>query len=141
MITDRFYNYDDALDGLRTQLTLAPEGKDRNLAFLVTDGGKPVEAYEPKLYAEAKTWLEDHAHIKNVSNRSTFLQEYFNVHFYYSESPSTSKVNLTVVMDSLTLGTAAGTLHIIQDHFVRLASAKGLTPGTAFIFAVEASLQ
>lgn len=141
MITDRFYNYDDALDGLLKHLALTPEGKDRNIAFLVTEGGKPVEAYNPKLHTEAKTWLEDHAHMKNVSNRSTFLQEYFNVHFYYSESPSTSKLNLTVVMDSLTLGTAAGTLHVIQDHFVRSASARGLTLGTVFIFAVEASLQ
>ena len=140
MITDRFYNYDDAIEGLLKHLTLTPKGEDRNLAFLVTEGSKPVGSYNPKLHTEAKTWLEDNAHLKNVSNRSTFLQAHFNVHFYPSESPSTSKLNLTVVMDSLTLGTAAGILHVIQDHFVRLASAKGFTPGKVFIFAVEASL-
>ena len=139
MLTEnRFYNYDDALAGIVDHLAKTPSGQIRNLSLLITDGAKPVASYDPEKQEFASAYLESISNLNNPDNRLIFTQEEFNFHAY--ESERLGLMHFTIVIDCLLTGTAAGMLHIIQDTISRLSNAKGLTVGTVYLFAVEASV-
>lgn len=138
MTENRFYNYDDALKGMVEHLTLVPTGEVRNLPMLVIYGGKPVESYRPNKFSDVYKFMEKYATVTEAERRLELVQGRFDMHFYPVERAG--DLHATVVIDSITRAGAASRFHLIQDTFVRLASARGLGAGKVFIFAVEVSV-
>ena len=134
---NRFYNYDDALAGIVAHLNMTLGTKTHNLALLVTDGGKEVNTYNPKLHSLAASFFEN-VGSRNGNKRQMMAQEAFGLHFYFEER--LGRMNATVVVDELLTGNAAGTFAVIRDVVSHMAEAKNFLVGTVFIFAVEASV-
>lgn len=137
MTENRFYNYDDAMDGIRKHLALVPDGTAYDLSLLITDGSKGAETLDAKLYADTATWLKNNENIRRVTSRVAAVQEKYDVHIY--EREHLGRLTPTVVIDHLNTSTASAVLYVLRDTLMRLSGAYGNGMGSVHLFIVEAS--
>lgn len=137
MTDNRFYNYEDAMNGIREYLTLRTDGSARNLSLLITDGSKEVTSFDAKLHTWASEWLKNNEHVRKLSSRLALLQEKFDLHIY--EHEWLGRMNVTVVIDHLTTGEAPAVLYVLRDTLMRLSEGYGNGMGSVHLFIVEAS--